>query len=154
MKKKISIILKQNYPQLGEKGKISKVSPGYALNYLIPKNIAELATRNKIKHIEMFNQIANKQQEKYYDEAITIKNNLEIINHIFTNKKQGENNLFFGSINEKDIIHLLTKCTGKLFDKKQIKIDNIKNIGITNIQINIANNLTCTIRLYIVPENI
>nr|QCI07779.1 ribosomal protein L9 [Pleonosporium borreri] len=154
MTKKISIILKQNYPQLGEKGKISKVSQGYALNYLIPKNIAEIANKNKIKHITMFNQIANKQKEKYYNEAIILKNSLDKINHICTNKKQGENNLFFGSINEKDIMHLLTKYTGKIFEKKQIKIQTIKNIGITDIQINIANSITCAIKLYILPENI
>lgn len=154
MTKKISIILKKNYSNIGNKGKIFHVSQGYALNYLIPNNIAEIASKKKIKHIKMFQEINKKQNEIDNIENLKLKETLEKINHIIINKKKGEGKNFFGSINEKEITNILTLYTSKIFEKKQIQITIIKKIGISNIHINLSNNLTCILKLYILPENI
>ena len=53
MKKNITVIIKNNHSQLGEKGEQLKVTPGYAFNYLIPNDFVEVATKGKIKHLNM-----------------------------------------------------------------------------------------------------
>lgn len=154
MKKKIQIILKKDHLNLGEIGKITSISRGYALNYLIPNDIAEIATKNKIKHITMFKQIKNKEIKNSEIISKALQKNLEILNKISIRKKIGKKNNIFGSINEKDIKNKILKYIGIKIDKKQIIINNIKKIGIFNIEINISNNIKCNIQVNIIPINI
>lgn len=153
MKKKIRIILTKDHLYIGKKGKITSTSQGYAFNYLIPNNIAEIATKNKIKHIKMFEKIKTQTIIANETESKAIQNNLKIIKKISIRKKIGENNNIFGSINEKDIRNKIIKYINVSIDKKQIKIPNIKKIGMFNIEINILNNTKCNIQLNIIPEN-
>lgn len=45
----MQVILLRDIPGVGQKGSIKSVSDGYALNALIPKRMAELATPEKIR---------------------------------------------------------------------------------------------------------
>ena len=154
MKKNITVIVKTTHSSLGRKGSILKVSPGYAFNYLIPNNLAEIATKGKIKHFTMFTTIENKKQEALKLESIKLKNQIEYIKKISLKKKIGQNTQIFGSINEKDIIKIIFLKTGYKLNKKQIQIPEIKNIGIFNIMINFIDNESCSLKLQVIPENI
>ena len=47
------IILKQTVENLGRKGDIVNVAPGYGRNYLIPKKIALEVTSSNVRMIEI-----------------------------------------------------------------------------------------------------
>jgi len=53
----MKLILKEDISKLGRKGDIVNVAKGYARNYLIPKNMAMVATTKNVK-------IAERMQEK------------------------------------------------------------------------------------------
>lgn len=154
MRKKIQIILKKDYLNIGKKGKITNISPGYALNYLIPNDIAEIATKNKIKHIKMFDNIKITKTKANEVTAKNLQKYLNLIKKFSIKKKTGENNNIFGSINEKDISNIILNYTGITIDKKQIVVPTIKKIGVFNININILNEISSVITLNIIPENI
>ncbi len=44
----MEVILLQDVENLGDKGQLANVARGYARNYLIPRNLAEVATPGKI----------------------------------------------------------------------------------------------------------
>ena len=48
----MKIILLQTYEKLGKAGEIINVKPGFARNYLIPNQIASVATEKNIKSLE------------------------------------------------------------------------------------------------------
>ena len=50
----MKIILLQTYEKLGKAGEIINVKPGFARNYLIPNQIASVATKKNIKSLESF----------------------------------------------------------------------------------------------------
>lgn len=154
MTKKINIILNENYKYIGKKGTISKVSLGYARNYLIPKNIAEFASEKKIKHYKMFQKIADKHNNQINIEANKIKSLLNTINKITTTKKIGENFQIFGNINEKTVIQTIHRQTSKILEKKQILMPGIKNIGTFKITILLTADIECSVNLNVIPENI
>lgn len=154
MKKKIQLILNQTINNLGLKGHIVQVKPGYAFNYLIPNNIAKIATKGSIQHAQLFEEINKRKIEANQIKAQKIQHKLEILKKISIKKKVGENRNFFGSINEKEISIEILKYTGYKLDKKQIKIPEIKKIGIYIIKIEIINNQTINTKLQILPENI
>lgn len=154
MKKKINIILTKDYINIGKKGKLVDVSAGYALNYLIPNKIAEIATSNKIKHLKMFEEIKNKQKKVNEINHNKIKKQLESIKKISINRKPGENNYIFGRITEKDISTHIFKYIHVKLDKKQIIMSNPKQLGAFDTHIQISTKMYLKLKLNILPVNI
>nr|YP_009298052.1 ribosomal protein L9 [Plocamium cartilagineum]AOM67990.1 ribosomal protein L9 [Plocamium cartilagineum] len=154
MKKKIKLILNHTINNLGLRGNIVQVKPGYAFNYLIPNNIAKIATEKSIQHTQLFEEINKRKIQENQIKAKETHNKLEILKKISIKKKIGKNSNFFGSINEKEISIEILKYTGYKLDKKQIKIPEIKKIGIYIIEIQIIQNYIINMKLQILPENI
>nr|YP_010850708.1 ribosomal protein L9 [Lophurella hookeriana]WGH13408.1 ribosomal protein L9 [Lophurella hookeriana] len=154
MKKKVDVILIQNNLTIGKRGSVINVARGYAFNYLIPNKIAEIATNKKIKHIQMFENIAIQQKETSNIEIKLLKDNIQKIDSISIYKKKGENNFIFGSITEKDITKWINKYTNLLINKIQIKTLEIKLIGVTHMKIQINPKVNISIPLKIIPTNI
>nr|QOS04535.1 50S ribosomal protein L9 [Sarcopeltis skottsbergii] len=152
MKKSIEIILTNSNNQLGKRGDIIKVASGYAFNYLIPKHLAELVTKGKLKHHHMIQRIEDKQLKEKAIQARKIQTQLQKISKISISKKFGERQQIFGSINEKEILNTIFNYTGQKFEKKQIKLQEIKNLGIYHINIQILNNISVEIKLQILPK--
>nr|QCI07202.1 ribosomal protein L9 [Hypnea pannosa] len=151
MSKKITLILK-NEKDRNQQNQIIHVTRGYALNYLIPKNMAEIATSGKLKHVNMLEQRKKQKIQMNTKKAnITLKY-LEKINKITIKKKHGSKMQIFGQINEKEILKKIFECTGYTLNKKQINIPNIKNIGKYQMKIKLLHNIETYFTLNIVPE--
>nr|ARW68381.1 ribosomal protein L9 [Chondria sp. (in: red algae)] len=154
MGKKVKVVIKTSKFKEQKKGNIINVSPGYAFNYLIPNNIAEIATAKKIKHFNMFAKIEEQQKKINLIENKRIENKIIKIAKITVYKKQGENNLIFGSIKEKDINDWIKKYININLEKKQIILDNINKVGINLIKIQIKTGIELPIKVYCLPNNI
>nr|YP_009400003.1 ribosomal protein L9 [Tolypiocladia glomerulata]ARW69822.1 ribosomal protein L9 [Tolypiocladia glomerulata] len=154
MKRKITVIIKKNKNSQFSKEKIIKVSRGYAFNYLLPNNKGEIATKKKIKHIEMFNKIKQKKQEIDDVRINEIREKIKEIEKISLYKKIGENNFIFGSITDKEIKSWIENNTKIESEKLQIKLPEIKKIGLTEIEVQFKQNIIETIKLNILPINI
>nr|QJH88363.1 ribosomal protein L19 [Pterocladia lucida] len=156
MSKSIHIILKNKHNQLGLKEEINIVKRGYARNYLIPNDIAEVATKGKIKHLSMLKEIKNNQLKEEKNKAIDTKKYLEQTNKIKLRKRVSDQNSkqIFGSVTEKEIIEKIFQTTGIHIEKKQIFMPDIKQIGIYKIQIKIITNIDANLDLHILPDNI
>jgi len=48
----IEVILKEPVDNLGNRGDVVKVAPGYARNYLLPRKLALLATEGNKQQVE------------------------------------------------------------------------------------------------------
>jgi len=51
--KDLQLLLMQDVPKLGRKGEIVKVKKGYGRNYLIPMGMANFATEDNLRQIEI-----------------------------------------------------------------------------------------------------
>ena len=49
----MKIILKKTYDKLGNPGDLITVKDGFARNYLIPKGVAEVATKKNIERLKV-----------------------------------------------------------------------------------------------------
>nr|YP_010196867.1 ribosomal protein L9 [Gracilaria cliftonii]UAD84671.1 ribosomal protein L9 [Gracilaria cliftonii] len=151
MKKKITVILKKNLVNLGSVGSIVKVSSGYAFNYLIPYNFAQLATVGRVRHYNMFLSIKQKKLNEIQSKLQIISQKLNKITKISVKKKIGNNNQIFGSVSDKEIILNLFDITGEKLDKKHLYFPDIKKIGIYNLDITLASDIKLNIKLQILP---
>lgn len=152
MKKTVQVIIKAQGSYLGPINSIKSLALGYAFNYLIPNNMVDIASKGKIKHIKMLEKLKSKQAHITYENNLKIKSNLEKLNKINIRKKMGQNQQIFGRITEQEILEQIFKLTGEKLDKKQIKVPNIKEIGIYDISIKIEENLNTDIKLQVIPN--
>ena len=73
----MEVILKRNFNKLGYKNDIVKVKDGYALNFLIPRNIAGFATESEKKVAQENIKQGLKKQEKMRNEALDLSKKIE-----------------------------------------------------------------------------
>ena len=122
------VILKQNVENLGRKGDIVNVAPGYGRNYLIPKKIALEVTSSNVRMIEIEQQALKKAGEK---ERASFQGVIEKLNEtiLVFERKAGEKDVIFGSVSSVDVREALHKL-GFEIDKKKILLDEpIKRLG-------------------------
>lgn len=146
----MELILKETIDTLGEVGDIVKVKPGYARNYLIPKNLAATATKaNKATLEQQKSAIeANKKRQREESEALAKKISGAAI---IIEQRVGENDKLFGSVTAADLAEKLSEL-GIEVDRKKILLDEpIKNLGETTVNIKVGYQMTAGIKVEIIP---
>jgi len=149
----MKVILTKDVEGWGTIGDIIDVKRGFARNYLIPKGYALEATESNIKHIqEILKQKKRKlEREKAKAEELAKKIDglvIEIARPVGTTGK------LFGSITTADIVEAL-KEKGIEIDKKKVMLRSpIRSLGGFNIKIRLHPEVSATIKLNVVPENI
>lgn len=134
----MQVILKQEVQNLGEAGDLINVKDGYARNYLLPKNYAEIATEGALRNREQNLQRLQAKQEKLHQEALEKAALIEKVGSIELSAKAGESGKLFGQITTK-------KLCEELLAKANIEIDR-KSVTV-NAPINKIGNYTMLIKL-------
>ena len=121
------VILKQDVENLGSKGDIVDVAPGFGRNYLIPKKLAIKVTSSNMKMIEIERQALKKRLEKERQSFEGLIQNLSQVALSFK-RKAGEKDMIFGSVSSSDIKDALHEL-GFEIDKKNFDDAFIKQIA-------------------------
>lgn len=154
MKKNITVIAKERSKTKDPIKRIQRVSMGYAFNYLIPKQIAEVATKGKVKHLNMLHDKISKNRDLAYNQNIKAKYKLKNINIILIRKQCSPSKLIFGRISEQDIATKILELTGQKVEKKQIRIIGNKKLGKHKAEIVIEENINTLLDLHILPKTL
>ena len=64
----VRVILTDDVHNLGEAGELVSVKPGYARNFLLPQNLATIATESNIKELEHHRRAIAEKVEKQVKE--------------------------------------------------------------------------------------
>jgi large subunit ribosomal protein L9 len=132
----MKVILKQDVENLGSKGDIVDVAPGFGRNYLIPKKIALEVTSSNMKMIEIERRALKKRLEK---ERQSFEGLIQKLNQVVLTfkRKSGEKDMIFGSVSSSDIKDALDEL-GFEIDKKKILLEEpIKRLGNYSVPIKI-----------------
>ncbi len=147
----MEIILRQDYEQLGKTGDIVKVKDGYARNYLIPKGIAYVATKENKKRLENEIKLRSWKQEKEKRAAEELAKKLENVSCTIP-VQVGEEDKLFGSVTSQNIAEALAN-QGIEVDRRKIQLDEpIKSLGIYSVPIKLHPEVTATVKVWVVKE--
>jgi len=147
----MKVILKDNIENLGKKGDIVKVAPGYGRNYLLPKKLALQVTATNMKMIEMVQKSLRKGLEKEMKVYLSLIEKLNAVTLTFT-RKAGEKDAIFGSVSVTDIREALVKL-GFDIEKKKILLDEpIKRLGNYTVPIKVFHDDRAEIKLAVARE--
>ena len=124
----MQVILRTDMENLGKLGDVVKVKPGYARNYLIPKELAMQATPSNLK---LFEQQRRKLQEKLDKARAAAQSLAEKLEETVVTipVRVGEGDKLYGSVTSAMIADALAE-QGLDIDKKDIELDNpIRSLG-------------------------
>src|SRR4030095_13360882 len=111
----IQVMLQQDLKNMGKRGELVRVRPGYARNYLIPRSLAMPATVDNVKQLEHEQRLSAARAAKARAEATGVADKVSGVT-ITLERKVGEENRLFGSVTTKDIAAAL-KDKGILLDR-------------------------------------
>ena len=118
----MQIILKKDVQNVGEAGDLVNVKDGYARNYLLPKNYAEVATAGAIQNREQNLARIKAKQEKLHAEALAKAELIEKLEKLELSARAGESGKLFGTITTKRLCEELLE-KGVEVDKKTISLN-------------------------------
>lgn len=147
----MEIILKQTIDNLGLEGDIVTVKPGYARNYLIPQDKAEVVNKASLARLKHQQQAINarRETEKKFAKKITAKLESTVIT---ISRRVGEGSRLFGSVSTKDIADKLAE-NDIIIDRRSILLaDPIKNIGETKVSVKAGYQMSAALSVLVVPE--
>jgi large subunit ribosomal protein L9 len=138
----MDVILKQDVEDLGQTGEIVHAAPGYARNFLFPRDLAVAATKGNLKNLEHFMAAAEKKRNAERQEAQVLADKVAAL-EIKISARAGERNRLFGSVTAQDVADVVNAALGLAIDKKKVKIHgSIKMLGKYTVGITVYPGLT------------
>ncbi len=147
----MKVILKEDVEKLGKVGEVVSVADGYARNYLIPRQLATVATKGTLRAVEHITREKTLRDQKRRRELEKMKQNIEKLS-LMTEKETGEEDRLFGSVTSSEIAELLA-LQGIEVDRRKIELgEPIKALGIYEVPIKLGLEITATVKLWVVRK--
>ena len=147
----MKVILRKNFEKLGNVGEVVEVKDGYARNFLIPRNIAYLASKGNTKALEEEKVQIAKKAVKELEASQKLASELEKVS-ITIPVKVGEEDKIFGSVTNQMIADAL-KEKGYEIDRRKIEIDEqIKSLGIYTVKIKLHHDVIASVKTWVVRD--
>ncbi|MFN8549589.1 MAG: 50S ribosomal protein L9 [Candidatus Eisenbacteria bacterium] len=145
------VILLEDIHGLGRRGDNVRVKPGYARNFLLPRNLALEATsagahvfqeRERVRQIQENRQrhAAEKEAEKINKLTVTIP------------VQAGEDGKLFGSVTNADIAEAMAKA-GLKTDKRAILLEEpLKELGVYLVRVKLFQEVEAKVRVLVTNQ--
>ena len=148
----MKVILLQNVPGLGTQGDLVEVADGYGRNYLIPRGLAEQATKGNVKSLEMRREALKKRAQREEAQARELASRLEALT-VTIRAKAGESGRLFGSVTTSDIVQALQESAGIELDRRKIELEEpIKALGRYQVPVKLYPGVVATLPVEVVSQ--
>ena len=151
----MQVILKKDVQNLGEAGDMVTVKDGYARNYLLPQNAAEVATEGAVKNREQNIARIKAKQEKLHQEALALAEKIEKFAELKLSAKAGESGKLFGTITTKKLAEELLSQAGIEVDRKNVSLNApINKVGEYKMLIKLTSKVKCELAVTVTASEI
>ncbi len=133
----MKIILLKDIPNIGKRYDVKNVADGYALNFLFPRALAEIASDKSLKNIEEIKRRNSDEQKIREDLLMKGLKDLSGIRIEISEKANTKGHLFAG-IHKPELIKEIKKQTNLDVDEAHIDLEKpIKEVGEYDIKIKV-----------------
>jgi large subunit ribosomal protein L9 len=145
-------ILLQDVEKLGERGAVIDVSKGYLRNYLMPRKLAEPATRGSIAAAQRRREAAERAvadaQTKAQEAAELLNRTVLTIAH-----QAGDDGRLFGSVTSQDIADAIKEARGITIDRRDIRLEEpIKTVGTRMVEVEVTPGVIATVKTMVTEQ--
>jgi large subunit ribosomal protein L9 len=143
-------ILLQDVESLGERGTVVDVSAGYLRNYLLPRKLAEPATKGSIDAAQRRREQAERAAREAVERA---QENAALLGRtVLTIPQQaGEDGRLFGSVTTQDIADAIRDARGIRVDRRKVHLEEpIRHVGTYMVVVEVTDEVTATVKTMVV----
>jgi large subunit ribosomal protein L9 len=145
-------ILLQDVEDLGSRGDAVDVSPGYLRNYLVPRKLAQAATKGSLEEAQRRREAAERaeqeQAERAQETAALLSKTVLTIHH-----RAGEDGKLFGSVTGKDIADAIREARDLRIDRRKVRLEQpIHEIGTYMVDVEVTGGATASVKTIIAEE--
>lgn len=131
-------ILLSDVEDLGQAGDAIDVSSGYLRNYLVPRKLAQPATKGALEEAQRRREAADKAaaeaEARAGETAALLSKTVLTIQH-----RAGEDGKLFGSVTTTEIAQAITDARGIKVDRRKIRLDDpIREVGTYLVEVELA----------------
>jgi large subunit ribosomal protein L9 len=145
-------ILLRDVDDLGAAGEAVEVSPGYLRNYLIPRRLAQPATRGALEEAQRRREAAERaereQAERAEETAELLAKTVLTISH-----RAGEDGKLFGSVTSKEVADAIREARGLRVDRRRIRLETpIHEIGTYMVEVELGGGVTARVKTIVAEQ--
>ena len=145
-------ILLQDHETLGERGTVVDVSKGYLRNYLIPRKLAQPATKGAIaaaeKRRESVEKAAATALASAQEAAALLSRTVLTIPH-----QAGDDGRLFGSVTTQDIVDAIKEARGIDIDRRKVHLEEpIRTVGTRMVTVEIGDGVLANVKTMVVEQ--
>lgn len=147
----VKLLLNESIKNVGKVGDVVEVSPGYARNYLLPRNLAVKPTPGNVKKIEARRKEIERQERERREQQAALLKQLEAV-EVTLERKANDQGHLFGSVSATDVAKAL-QAQGFNVQPDDVnlpgKLDRVDKFLVT---IRFAEDLATEIKVYVAPD--
>jgi large subunit ribosomal protein L9 len=147
----VEVILLEDVEKVGLRGDVVNVARGYARNFLLPRRLAEEATRARVAELRRLEERRARHEAKTFEDAQRLAARLGAVELRF-DVNAGPTGTLFGSVTPSDIVDRLWNEHKVRVDRRRVGIETIKRIGRYEVPIELFQDVTAEVRTLVVPE--
>lgn len=145
------VVLRETVANLGRIGDVVNVTDGYARNFLLPRNLVVAADEKNVAAIEHHKKSLEKKRLAQRSNYEALAKKLSDYSCTIA-RKVGEQDKLFGSVTSNDISDALKKA-GYPIEKADVRMEGpIKTLGVHPIEIHLDQDVTATVKVWVVKE--
>ena len=148
----MQVILTQDVDKIGQRGDIVDVSRGYVRNFLVPRNLAEVATPGKMEEARREMAASEERDRRLAERAEEVA---AILNKtvITIEARTGEDERLFGSVTAANVATDVEKARGVRLDRRRIRLEEpIKSLGTHQVPIQVHGDVEASVKVIVVPK--
>ncbi len=147
----VKLLLKESIKNVGRVGDVVEVSPGYARNYLLPRELAVEPTANNVKKVEARRkEIERQERERREQQEAMIKQLAGV--EVTLERRANEQGHLFGSVTATDIAKSL-QGQGFNINAGDINLPGrLDHIDTYTVQVKFADDLMSDLKVWVAPD--
>lgn len=148
----MKVVLLEDVDKVGKKYDVKEVADGFARNFLVPKNLAKVATKQMTEWAELQRGVAAQKAEEDLKKTQGLASSIDG-QEVIMRVKIGPEGQLFESINAQKIIERLKEMGFDEVKKSQLDLpEPIKEVGEYPVRVKLEHNLEAQIQVVINGE--
>ena len=148
----MEVILIEDLPGVGKSGDTVKVAPGYARNYLLPRQMAIAAGSRSANVFKELRKRKGIREQKFQKASLDLARRIEG-QEVTISARAGDDDTLFGSVTAQDIAAQLA-AKGVEVDRRKLQMDEpLKSLGVFTVPVKLPGGVTANLKVWVVRES-
>ncbi|MEO7002287.1 MAG: 50S ribosomal protein L9 [Ktedonobacterales bacterium] len=152
MARHMKVILLHEVAGLGSPGDVKDVAPGYARNYLLPRQLVTLASASEMANLRDRIAAARRRVEKQAAEHASLSQRLAAVTLTFA-VRVGQGGRLYGSVTNQDIANALQEQEHLTVDRRIIQLrEPLRQLGSFEVPLRVAPKVEPKVKVNIISN--